>query len=267
MTDIQSKIHAIYAIEQLAQRKTGIHLLHPCAKIIGTVVYIVCVVSSDRYVVSALMAYLLYPVLVMALAEIPYGMIGKRLLLALPFCLFAGVSDLLFDRAPVLYLGAFAVSGGMLSCGILLLRTLLCVAAVLILVAVTPFSELTGQLRRMHVPRFLVLLFEMTYRYVGTLIEETASMYIAYGLRSRTKKGLDIRHMGSFVGQLLLRSFDRAERIYQAMQCRGYALAHTWQTKRRMQGADYAFLALVCGSSVWFHFINLARILGRMLSC
>ena len=94
--------------------------------------------------------------------------------------------------------------------------------AALLLVAVTPFTQLTGQLRRMHVPEIFVTLFEMIYRYIGVLLEEASSMYTAYMLRSTEYKGLQMRHMGSFVGQMLIRSFDRADRVFAAMKCRGY---------------------------------------------
>jgi cobalt/nickel transport system permease protein len=51
-----------------------------------------------------------------------------------------------------------------------------------------------------------------------------------------------MRHMGSFVGQLLIRSFDRAERIYAAMKCRGYP-GRTAQTAHiSIRAADTVFL-------------------------
>lgn len=68
-------------------------------------------------------------------------------------------------------------------------RTLLCVSAVLILVAVTPFRELTEGLRRLRLPAVFISLFEMTYRYLGTLAGEALSMYTAYSLRGGGKKG------------------------------------------------------------------------------
>ncbi len=62
-------------------------------------------------------------------------------------------------------------------------------------------------------PDIFVTLFEMTYRYIAVLMGEASSMYTAYMLRSTERKGLQMRHMGSFVGQLFIRSYDRAERV------------------------------------------------------
>lgn len=264
MAAMASKISELYSLEQLSALDTPIHHIHPLAKLLGTAVYLLCIVSFDRYAFSRLLPYLFYPAVLMSLADIPYGMIARRTLVALPFCLFAGLSNLIFDRAVLLRLGTVAITSGTASFFSILLKTPLCVAAVLILVASTPFMELTNQLRRLRVPAALVSLFEMTYRYIGTLVEEASSMYTAYRLRSGGGKGLQMRHMGSFVGQLLLKSFARAERVYHAMQCRGYALRDPRSGRRRLNAADYAFLLLVCGSSVLFRLIDIPELLGRI---
>ncbi|MEG1426427.1 MAG: cobalt ECF transporter T component CbiQ [Oscillospiraceae bacterium] len=263
MADIRSKVHEIYSLELLSGGQSGIHRLHPLVKILGVLTYIVAVVSFDRYALSQLVPYIFFPVLLMALAEIPYSMILKRTMIALPFCLFAGFSNLIVNTTPVLRFGGVTVSAGLLSLIAIVFRTLLSVSAVLILVAVTPFSELTAQLRRFHVPRILVMLLEMTYRYIGALLEEVSSMYTAYRLRGDSPKGIELRHMGSFVGQLLIRSFDRAERVYSAMQCRGYTLDAEQVKSRPLQGRDWVFLCTVCGLSVLFRCVDFTQIIGR----
>ncbi len=255
----------LYTLEQLSAGTTVIHRVHPLAKLAATGVYLVCIVSFDRYAVGRLMPYLFYPAVVLALAEVPYGLIVRRSLTALPFCLFAGLSNLFLDRTALFHLGGVAVSAGAVSLAAIVVRTLLCVAAVLILVAVTPFVQMTDQLRRLHVPGIFVSLFEMTYRYLGALVEEASAMVTAYRLRCPGAKGPDIRHMGPFVGQLLLRSFDRAERVYQAMKCRGYALRDTMRTKHPLTAGDWIFLLAVGGSSVLFRLLNIPLLLGGKL--
>ena len=269
MADMRAALGKLYTLEQLSAGTSVIHRLHPIAKLGATVIYLACIVSFDRYAVGRLMPYLFYPAVVLALAEVPYGLIFRRALAALPFCLFAGLSNLFLDRTALMHIGGAAVSGGAVSLAAIVVRTLLCVAAVLALVAVTPFVQLTDQLRRLHIPGIFVSLFEMTYRYLGALVEEASSMVTAYRLRCPGAKGPDMRHMGSFAGQLLLRSFDRAERVYQAMECRGYALRDTRRTKRPLTAGDWIFLLAAGGSSVLFRLINipLLLLLGGRLSC
>ncbi len=263
--DIRSKIQEIYSLEQLSGKNTVIHQLHPGAKILTTLIYIVTVVSFDRYTFGRLVPYLFYPFIIMALAEIPWNMVAKRVLLALPFVVLAGVSNIIFDTAPAITLGRLTVSQGVLSCFAIVFRTFLCVTAVLILVAVTPFAHISGQLRRIHIPEIFILLFEMTYRYIGTLLEETSSMYMAYQLRHTHQKGLEMKHMGSFVGQLLLRSFDRAERIYAAMKCRGYGNSEREHSIPHWSSGDYAFVLIVCLPCILFRAFNITDIINQVI--
>lgn len=263
--DLKSKIQEIYSLEQLAGGETVIHRLHPGAKLLVTLVYIITVVSFDRYTFGRLIPYVFYPFIIMALSETPWRMVGKRVLLALPFVVLAGVSNIIFDTAPAITLGSFAISQGVLSCVAIVFRTFLCVTAVMILVAVTPFAHLSAQLRRIHVPEIFILLFEMTYRYIGSLLEETASMYMAYQLRHTHHKGLEMKHMGPFVGQLLLRSFDRAERIYAAMKCRGYGTWGGEHAIRPWKSGDITFAAVVCIPCILLRVFDVTALINQLI--
>lgn len=266
MADIHSKINTLYSLEQLSAGQTIIHQVCPLAKLAVTAVYLVCVASLGRYDLGRLTPFLFYPVLTMALGELPYGMLLSRAAVALPFCLLAGISNLVFDQTVLLFLGPLPVTGGLVSLLALLLRCLLCVSAILILVAVTPFQALSDQLRRLHVPTILVTLLEMTYRYIGVLAEEAVGMVTAYRLRGNGAKWPNIRLFGPFAGQLLLRSADRAERIYQAMQCRLYSLRDVTKLRPSWQPEDWALLLLGCGSSLLFRFFDLTAALGGVFS-
>jgi len=190
----------------------------------------------------------------MALAELPYKLLLSRVLIALPFCLFAGISNVIFDRAAAFSICGITVSLGVFSLATILMKMYLCVMAALLLIATTPFTELTAQLRRLHVPMIFIMVFEMTFRYISVLFEEVYSMTTAYKLRSGNKKSLDIQHMGSFVGQLLLRGFDRAERVHAAMRCRGYSLNSVPPAKRQLQSSDIIALVVICLPTVLLRF-------------
>ncbi|MDO5131837.1 MAG: cobalt ECF transporter T component CbiQ [Eubacteriales bacterium] len=264
MSDIRSKLNAIYSMEQLAAKNTGIHRLHPDVKIIVTLVYIVCVASLGRYDLARLAPFLFYPVLMITAAELPPAMILRRALAALPFCLFAGVSNLIFDKKILLRIAGVPVSGGFLSLLTLTARSLLCVSAVLILAGVTPFSLLSDSLRRAHVPEIMVSLLEMVYRFTAVLIGEAASMVTAFRLRANGRQWPDLREFIPFTGQLFLRSSDRAERIYQAMQCRGGHLQGVQRMRRPLNRADFLFLLAGCGSAVLFRLFDITQRIGAL---
>jgi len=82
-----------------------------------------------------------------------------------------------------------------------------------------------------------------------------------------------MRDMGSFAGQLLLRSFDRAERVYNAMKCRGYALGYITgyasgyalqnipRKKEPLLLKDFVFLLIVFVLCAAFRFIDINALL------
>ena len=267
MADIRSRTRELYALEQLAAGKTLIHRRHPTVKLLGCLTYLICLMSLDSHSLGRMAPFLLYPLLILALGEIPMGLVLRRTLVVLPFCLLAGLSNLILERQPVLLLGPLTVTVGMEALLAILLRAVLCVAAVLALIAVTPFSELTAALRGLHVPGSFVALLEMTYRYIGVLGEETSSMTAAYQLRGGGKRALEMRHMGAFVGSLLLRSFDRAQRVYGAMKCRGYGGAWRRGKTRVMNAGDWVYGLVVMGSSLLFRLTDIPAWIGGLATC
>jgi len=259
MPDISARVRELRSLENLSAGQTAVHRLHPLTKIVSALTFIVVVISFNRYDIVRLAPYLFYPFVVMALAGLPYKLLLPRLLIALPFCLLAGLSNVIFDRAAAFTVGGVTVSLGALSLATILLKMYLCVMSALMLVATTPFTELAAQLRRLRVPMAFVMVLEMTFRYIGVLLEEVYAMTMAYKLRSGTKRALNMRHTGSFVGQILLRGFDRAERVHAAMLCRGYSLKHIPPARKRFQIPDLLTLAAVCLPSILLRFINFGR--------
>lgn len=98
MSSIRSKVNEIYSLEQLSIKNTIIHNIHPLIKIIVTVVYIVCILSVRRYDLLRFSYFLFYLIITTALAELPLKIVIKRTMIALPFVLFAGISNLIINR-------------------------------------------------------------------------------------------------------------------------------------------------------------------------
>jgi cobalt/nickel transport system permease protein len=251
-----------YALEILSGKDTVVHRIHPGVKIISCVIFMVTVISFDRYALGRLCPFLFYPCVFIALGEIPPGLLIRRAILALPFCLFAGLSNLFLERGPAFTLGNIAVSFGLLSLCALVLRTLLCVAAVLVLIATTPWVSLSAQLRRFHAPSIFVTLLEVCYRYITVLLGEADAMYTAYRLRAGNVKGIAMTHMGSFTGHLFLRSTARAERVYAAMKCRGYSMEISRIPSRPLAAGDVLVLFFVAALCVLFRLIDLPLLAG-----
>ncbi|MDR1472831.1 MAG: cobalt ECF transporter T component CbiQ [Synergistaceae bacterium] len=243
-------LSGLNTLEMCAGRDTVIHRLHPFVKMAATIVYVAVVVSFGRYEVSALTPYFLYPAILVPLSETPPRILMRRLLPALPFTLFGGIGNVLFDTEPVMSVGGFAVTGGVVSFVSIMSKTVLSVSAVLLLVSATGMADLSRQLVFMKVPELFVLQLVLTYRYLGVLTGETGTLYEAYAVRCPGARGIRMGDTGAFVGALLLRSIDRAGRVYSAMKCRGFSGAYPTPRRERLGAGDMLILAAVCGAMI-----------------
>ena len=144
------------------------------------------------------------------------------------------------------------------------LKSALTVAIALLLVATTGMEGIASALRQLRVPRVFVLQLTMTYRYLSVLAAEVTRTTRAYGMRSAGRRGIAPAAWGPLGGQVLLRTFDRAERVYQAMRLRGFdGDPHAGGPPRRLAARDVTF---VLGWVAWFalaRFVDLPGLLGR----
>jgi cobalt/nickel transport system permease protein len=251
-------------LERLSLGDSPVHRLHPLVKILTTVAYMVVVISFPPYAVSGLVPFLAYPFLLIPASGTPLSPLAGRILCALPFSLMGAVSNLFLMSGQAFSIGGFSVSFGMLSFASIMLKTFLTVSAVLLLIATTPFTDISAQLAVLRVPKILCLQLVMTYRYTGLLLREAALMTSAYFLRAPKQKGIQMKDMGSFLGQLILRSFGRAGRVYQAMQCRGFHGVYTGSSRRKPGAGDWLYTASLVSGIFFLRFFNLSLFLGRL---
>ncbi|MCS7338055.1 MAG: energy-coupling factor transporter transmembrane protein EcfT [Verrucomicrobiae bacterium] len=104
-----------------------------------------------------------------------------------------------------------------------LIKSNLCVLAMLLLGYTTPFHELLRALRRAHVPGVLVTTLALLDRYLPVLIEESVRMQRARASRTFSRRrNVAWLNMAGVAARLFVRAADRAERIYLAMCARGW---------------------------------------------
>ena len=209
-------------MDALAAEDSPIHRLHPLCKLLVTVAYIATVVTFPKYDFTGLVVMVLYPVFLFQAALIPVGTCFYKLRVVLPLVCAVGLVNPFLDKMPLLQFGNLTVTGGMVSMVTLMLKGVFSLMASFLLIATTPIDSLCAALRRLHVPSLLTTLLLLTYRYIGVMLEEVAIMTEGYKLRAPGQKGIHISAWGSFLGQLLLRSMDRAQELFDSMQLRGF---------------------------------------------
>ena len=147
----------------------------------------------------------------------------------------------------------------------LMLKGVFCLMASFLLMATTPIDNLCAALRQLHVPKLLVTLLLLTYRYVGVMTEELAVMTDAYHLRAPGQKGIHISAWGSFLGQLLLRSMDRAQELYASMLLRGYHQHFHYADIKLFRRHDALYMIVCCTAFLLLRTFRLAELLGRTI--
>lgn len=265
MNQMDRSLLALREMDTLAAGDSPVHRLHPAAKLLTTIAYIAVTVSFGKYQLSALLVMILYPALLFSLSGIPVTTCFRKLRFVLPLVLAVGLFNPLFDRAPLLTVGGAAVSGGVVSMVTLMLKGVFCLAASFLLMAATPIDELCAALRKLHVPSMLVTLLLLTYRYVGVMTEELSVMTDAYHLRAPGQKGIRFAAWGSFLGQLLLRSMDRADELYGSMQLRGFSGSFAYAEGKRFTLRDAVWLILWVLIFALCRFVDVSGLLGMLV--
>lgn len=252
MSRIDAALRDLRTLEELAARDTPLARIDPRAKVLATLAFVVAVVSFDRYAVAALLPLAAYPVLLAAHGDVPAAPVLRKLLLASPFALMVGLFNPLLDRAPMLAFGEVSIAAGWMSFASILLRFALTVGAALVLMAGTGMQALAVALGRLGVPGVFTAQLLFLFRYAFVLGEEAARMAAARELRAAGRR-LRLAEWAPLAGHLLLRAFERAQRIHRAMLARGFDGELRSLRQLRWTARDTAFLL------GWVAFFALAR--------
>lgn len=264
MNKMEKALAELGHMDEMAVMESPVHSLNAGAKLLATVIYIIIVMSFNKYDLSGLVPMLLWPVLMFQLSGIPVSTCFYKLRIVLPLVMAVGLFNPIFDREIMLHIGNIGVSGGVISMLTLMLKGVLCLMASFLLVATTPFDSLCASMQRVHMPRMLVTLLLLTYRYVGVMTEELAIMTDAYHLRAPGQKGIQFSAWGSFFGQVLLRSMDRAQELYSSMLLRGYHQHFHYAPIKAFGRKDSVYLLLSLAFFVMIKFVNVAELLGGL---
>lgn len=252
-------------MDELSSMESLIHSRHPLAKLLVTIGYIFTVASFPKYNLSGLIPMVLYPVLLFQISGISVRICFYKLRFILPLVCAVGLWNPFLDRMPALELGALTVTGGILSFLTLMLKGVFALMASFLLIATTNIEKICYALRMLKIPEILVTQLLMTYRYVSLLLYEAGTMVNAYSLRAPGQKGLHFSAWGSFAGQLLLRSMDRAQELYQSMQMRGFHGAFYYADVEPFRKEDAAYMFFWITAFCLLRFFNLSELIGRLL--
>lgn len=192
--------------------------------------------------------------LLVALARLPWRWYLARLTaVALVLCFFvAWLPFVVRGTAPPWQLGPVPLAPeGIRAALVLTLKALAIVNLVLVLLTTAPLHATLEAAHLLHVPGLLLHLLLLTYRYAFVLAAELARVRVA--LRVRGYRNRATRHsyrtIGHIAGALLVRSTERAERVGQAMRCRGFTGEFHSLTHFQTTAGDLLFALVLLGGA------------------
>lgn len=266
MASIHSAVLDLKSLDLLANGNSSIHKLDARAKVLVTLVFILCVVSFNRYELTALSPFIIFPVVMIALSGLPPSFILKKIVLLCPFVLAVGIFNPVFDREILLQIGPLGISGGWISFSSILARSLLTVGAAFILVGVTGFTAVCQALESLGMPKIFAVQLLFLYRYIFVLTEESGRASRARELRSCGKKGQGIHSFGSMTGHLLLRTWQRAERIHMAMLARGFTGKFHTSRQSSFGASEIRYVMAWCTLFIFLRFLNVSELIGSLVT-
>ena len=193
-------------------------------KIAALLAFVVVVVATPGTEFWAFGAYLALLLGVVALSRVPPAYILPRMVVEVPFLVFALLLPFIAtgERVDV---GPFSLSEpGLLAAWTLVAKGTLGVLAALVLATTTEGRDLVAGLQRLRMPALMVQILSFMLRYLEVVGAEMRRMRIARESRGFHGRGLRAWPvLASSAGALFIRSYERGERVHLAMLSRGYA--------------------------------------------
>ncbi len=219
-------------IDRYAVLDSPLHVLEPRTKLLAFTAMIVAVLWIPMSHGSMFIAYFFATAILMGISQVPLNYIVGRTLVILPFIVLASLA---------------VPWHGYVGLAMLFVRAILCLILLILLTNTTRFVELLRGLRKLGCPQILVMNLSFLYRYLFVLTEEAMRMKQARDCRrvGRAPFRREVKILSSMLGTLLIRSFERAERMHYAMLSRGYAGDFPVVSPKRFSWHDLVFIAVV----------------------
>ena len=227
----------LHFLDPYRHRQSLIHALDPRVKFVFTLAFVLTMALLPFGAWPVYVLMLTVSLSITVLSELGLKYVLKRSLLAIPFVL-AAVPLLFTVPGPALLtiptgsLSLTITSTGLERLLSIMFKSWVSVQVAIVFSAATPFPDMLLAMRAVKIPRLLVSLFGLMWRYMFVMVDEAIRLMRARAARSgaadrdSVKSGGPIvwraKVTGGMAGNLFIRSIDRGERIYDAMAARGY---------------------------------------------
>jgi cobalt/nickel transport system permease protein len=245
------------AFDRYHETESFLHRLDPRVKVVVTVAFILSNALLPDGAWIAFGCSWLFLLTANLLSNLGVGFTFRRSLVALPFALIALTVLFSIPGTPLtsfhfLFWNLTITDSGFLRFVSILIRSWLSVQMAILLVAVARFPDLVHALEHLKIPAILTTIIAFLYRYLFVLGDEVFRLMRARearaaalpGQRSGGSLAWRASVAGHMAGQLFLRSYERSDRVYNAMLARGYTGHMETINPHELRRRDYLTAAL-----------------------
>jgi cobalt/nickel transport system permease protein len=255
-------IEELFYIEKSAYRDSFIHRLDARVKILVAFALIIAMVAvpySSAVFTIGIIFFFLFTIL-WGISSLPVTVYFKRLLMILPFGIFIIIFQIFFTNRyyPVFHVianlpfGIHIYAESIEFAGILLVKFIVCVSAIILLSSTTKLQDMLEGACRMGLPAEFALTLGMMIRYLFVFgyiyrkVNEALATRCFDPFNPALPYRYRLRQIGYTIGTIFIRSYEQGERVYTSMLCRGYGkTSHIFIGKKPLRAGEWIFL---CGS-------------------
>lgn len=246
-----SKMH-LPEIDKYAGLNSPFHSWDPRVKTVSLGVLILAILFVNN--IKLALGGLLLSLGLVLLSRIPFFFVFTHLRWVLLFCLFLLVimpltveGDKLWSIGPLVF-----SYNGFKHALLITLRAVGIVLLIFPMFGTSRFYQSLKALQTIGVPERIVQMMMFTYRYIFVLVDELHRMMVSAYSRGFRNKGniYTLKIVGNLVGMLFVRSFERTQRIYNAMISRGYKGHLSTIEEFKICKADFFKASVILGLAV-----------------
>lgn len=210
--------------EKLASGQSFIHQLDPTIRIIASIILSFAVALCNNFIIAG--GYFIVSILLIAMAELNPIDVIRRIKPLFWFLLMIWIILPLTFNGKIIYhyYGLTITLPGIILCCKITIKSITILLFFTALIATMTVASLGKGLHRLSVPDKMVFLLLMSYRYIAVIEEEYKRLLRAAKFRG-FRPGTNLHSYKTFaylIGMLFVRASIRAQKVYQAMLCRGF---------------------------------------------
>ena len=203
--------------------ESRLHRMAPAPKLVGLVAFAVVVALTPRRSIGVFAVEAIVVAALVALARLPIRTVLTRLLVVLPFLVFAVVVPFVGSGDRVDVLGLSLSEDGLWAGFGVAAKALLGAGAAIVFAATTAVPDVVRAMSELHVPAVVVGIVSFMFRYLDLIVDQLRRMRQAMVARCHDPRWLwQVGPIASSAGTLFVRSYERGERVHQAMSARGF---------------------------------------------